>query len=79
MLAPGTREHWIPWRMRLHGWSQARAEAEFLLYELRMNEAHDKREMVVEYLKPIEFNPDAVPKPHPMLTRAQMLEKYPND
>lgn len=33
----------------------------------------------IEYLKPIEFNPDVEPKPHPMLTRAQMLEKYPND
>lgn len=38
-LAPGTREDWIPWRMRLHGWDHARAEAEFLLYEQRMNNA----------------------------------------
>jgi hypothetical protein len=38
-LAPGTREHWIPWRMKLHGWNRQRAEAEFLLYEQRMNEA----------------------------------------
>ena len=38
MLAPHTREHWIPWRMRLHGWSLDRAEAEYLLYEIRMNE-----------------------------------------
>ncbi len=42
-LAPGTREHWIPWRMKLHGWDYARANAEFSLYERHMNDAAWRR------------------------------------
>lgn len=38
-LAPGTREHWIPWHMKLHGWSATEAEAHFMLYEEQMNRA----------------------------------------
>jgi hypothetical protein len=38
-LAPGTREHWIPWRMKVCGWDQRTAEIEFLRYEQRMNAA----------------------------------------
>jgi hypothetical protein len=29
--------------MKLHGWSRERAEAEFLLYEIRMNEKAEQR------------------------------------
>lgn len=38
-LAPGTREHWIPWRMKINGWDQQTAEREFGAYEQRMNAA----------------------------------------